>query len=74
MLKSIGSFLVIVGLAAIVFGFMERVPRILQWIYDWGEGPAWAIKIGLVVLGAVLYVLGNKQKTEAPATGNTPNS
>jgi hypothetical protein len=74
MLKSIGSLLVIFGLAAIVFGFMDMYPKILFWIYDWGEGTAWAIKIGFVVIGAVLYVMGNKQKTAATTTGNTPNS
>jgi hypothetical protein len=73
MLKSIGSLLIILGLAAIVFGFMNRVPTILEWIYRNGEGTAWAIKIGLVVVGAVLYVLGNK-KTETTTTSNTPNS
>jgi hypothetical protein len=73
-MKSIGSLLFLFGAAAIVFGFMERVPRVLAWIYEWGEGPAWAIKIGFVVIGAALYFIGNKQKqAEAPAD-TTPNS
>jgi hypothetical protein len=74
MLKSIGSLFVIFGLAAIVMGFMNKVPTVLEWVYKWGEGTAWAIKIGIVVVGAVLYVMGNKQKTAASTTGNTPNS
>ncbi len=54
----------IVGIAAIVMNFMNLVPRILMWIYAWGETTAWIIKIGLVVVGAVLYFMGNKEKTE----------
>jgi hypothetical protein len=68
-MKSIGSFMVILGIAAIVFGFMDRVPTILSWMYEWGTGPAWGIKIGLVVVGAVLYFMGSrpKQEVETPA-------
>jgi hypothetical protein len=67
-MKSIGSLLFIFGLAAIIFGFMDMAPTVLNWIYDWGEGAAWAIKIGFVVVGAVLYYLGTRQKKEEPAS------
>lgn len=65
-MKSIGSFMVIIGVLAIVLNFFDRVPKILVWIYEWGEGVAWIIKIALVVVGAVLYLAGNKseEKTE----------
>ncbi len=63
-MKSIGSFLVILGLAAIVFDFMDRVPTILSWMYDYGNTTAWVIKIGLVVVGAALYLMGARQKKE----------
>ena len=64
-MKSIGSLLFLFGAAAIVLGFMNKVPSILEWIYTWGDGAAWAIKIGFVALGAVLYLVGNKQKQAA---------
>jgi hypothetical protein len=67
-MKSIGSLLFIFGLAAIIFGFMDMAPKLLMWIYDWGEGAAWAIKIGFVVVGAVLYYLGTRQKKEEPTS------
>ena len=64
-MKRIGSLLIVLGLAAIAFGFMDRVPTLLQWIYQWGEGTAWAIKIGIVVLGGVIYWFsGNKKAPE----------
>ena len=61
-MKSIGSLLFLFGVAAIVLGFMDRVPAVLEWIYGWGETTAWALKIGFVAIGAVLYLVGNKQK------------
>ena len=72
-MRSFASFLVVIGLAAIIFGFMERVPKILIWIYQWGEGPAWAIKIGLVVAGAGLFLLSSKQKTGEPGPETVDN-
>jgi hypothetical protein len=63
-MKSIGSLLLLFGAAAIIMGFMDFVPRILQWIYLWGETNAWIIKIGLVVLGAALYLIGSRKKAE----------
>jgi hypothetical protein len=67
-MKSIGSLLFIFGLAAIIFGFMDMAPKLLLWIYDWGEGTAWAIKIGFVAVGAILYYLGTRQKKEEAAS------
>ncbi len=61
-MKSIGSIMFLFGAAALVLGFMDRVPRLLMWIYNWGEGPAWAIKIGLVAVGAILYFMGSRNK------------
>ncbi|SEW51828.1 hypothetical protein [Chitinophaga arvensicola] len=59
-MQRIGSLLVIVGLSSIVAGFFNHVPKILMWIYKWGEGTAWCIKISLVVAGAVLYLFSGK--------------
>ena len=60
-MQKLGSFLFIIGLLAIMLDFINYVPRVLIWIYQWGEGPAWAIKIGLVVLGGLLYVAGRRR-------------
>ena len=52
----------IFGALATVLGFMNSVPRLLMWIYNWGETIAWIIKIGLIVVGAALYFMGNKDE------------
>ena len=69
-MKSIGSLIFLFGVAAIVFGLMDRVPTLLQWIYNWGDSTAWAIKIGFVVVGAVVYYLGTKKKQEKQTPGS----
>ena len=58
-MKSFGSLLFILGLLAIGFNFVNAVPKGSAWIYLWGDGVAWGIKIGLVVVGAILWLLGN---------------
>lgn len=62
-MKKIGSYMAIIGLFAIVMDYMDRVPSLLMWIYNWGDTVAWVIKIALVVIGAVLFFMGNKGKT-----------
>ena len=61
-MKSIGTLLFIFGAAAIILGFMDRVPTLMQWIYNFGEGGAWAIKVGFVVIGAGLYLFAVRQQ------------
>ncbi len=63
-MKSIGSFMFIIGVLAIVLNFFDRVPKILVWIYEWGDGVAWIIKIALVVVGGILYLMGNNSEKE----------
>jgi len=70
-MKNIGSFLALIGIAAIVMNYLDRVPRLLMWIYNWGDTVAWAIKIGLVVVGAALYFLAPKEVEETQETEST---
>lgn len=67
-MKGIGKIMAIFGILAIVMGFLDRVPSVLMWIYNWGEGVAWAIKIGLVVVGAVLFFMGKDEDEDVTET------
>jgi hypothetical protein len=60
-MKRIGGYLAFFGVFAIALDYMGRVPTLLAWIYNWGDTVAWAIKIGLIVVGAGLYFMGGKQ-------------
>lgn len=61
-MRQIGSLLVFFGLFATILDFVGRVPTALGWIYNWGDGAAWAIKIGFVVVGLALLFLDNREK------------
>jgi hypothetical protein len=64
-MRQIGSFMFIIGVLAIVLNFVDRVPTVLAWIYQWGDTTAWGIKIALVVVGAALWILSSRgAKTE----------
>ncbi|MGL5011912.1 MAG: hypothetical protein ACRC6I_18740 [Paracoccaceae bacterium] len=62
-MRQIGGFLFVIGLLAIVLNFVDRVPTVLVWIYQWGETPAWGIKIACVVLGGLLWLIGRRQES-----------
>ncbi|WP_298781851.1 hypothetical protein [uncultured Polaribacter sp.] len=60
-MKKIGSTLIILGLLAIVLNFANRVPRVLLWIYFWGETTALGIKIAIVIVGFLLWNFGKNE-------------
>ena len=63
-MKPIGSLLFILGAVASIFGLIGRVPILLSWINGWGESTAWVIKIGFMILGAALYMMGARKKAD----------
>lgn len=63
-MKKIGSYIAIFGLFAIVMGFLNKVPRLLSWIYNWGVTTAWIIKIAMVLVGAALYFMDSSSEEE----------
>ncbi|MBK7882706.1 MAG: hypothetical protein IPJ81_01895 [Chitinophagaceae bacterium] len=59
-LEKLGSLMAIFGVLAIIMDFANYVPRILFWIYNWGDTVAWGIKIGLIVVGGILYLISTR--------------
>ena len=60
-MKKIGLYIAIFGLASIVLPFFNLQLTILSWVDNWGETVSWAIKIGLIVVGAVLFFMGKSE-------------
>lgn len=55
----------IFGALSIVLYFINYNLRILLWIDNWGDTIGWVIRIGLVVVGALLYfIIGKEETTE----------
>ncbi|MBC8757339.1 hypothetical protein H2O64_21905 [Kordia sp. YSTF-M3] len=66
-MKTIGTYLAIFGAGSIILYFFEMQFKLLMWIDSWGETTGWAIRIGMIVVGIVLFFIGkNKQQDEAP--------
>ena len=63
-MQKTGGYIAFFGIFAIILKFFDRVPRLLSWIYNWGETVGWVIMIGLVVIGGGLYFLGKKKNEE----------
>lgn len=72
-INQIGSFMAIIGALAFVLGYMDRVPSILGWIYNWGENTAMVIKIALIVVGGILWFV-SRQKMANQELASSENS
>jgi len=53
----LAKFLVIFGIGSAVLHLLHRELVILFWIDTWGETVGWAIRIGMIAVGVVLWVL-----------------
>lgn len=63
-MKSLGGNLFFFGVGAIVLYFVQMEFILLAWIDMWGPTVGWAIRIGLVVVGGALWLIGNKKEKE----------
>lgn len=54
----IGGFMAIVGLVSSVLYLMDMNLRVLMFIDMWGPVVGWIIRIGLIVVGGGLALLG----------------
>jgi len=72
-MKTIGMYMAIAGIASIVLHFMGMNLSLLMWIDMWGATVGWAIRIGLLVIGAGLFFMSpaaEESVEEAPADTN----
>ncbi|HPA72391.1 MAG TPA: hypothetical protein PKY31_08985 [Spirochaetota bacterium] len=58
--KSLGAFLAFAGIASIVLHFINWNLKILMWIDMWGSTVGWIIRVGLIIAGGILYLLGSR--------------
>ena len=64
-MKGLGGLLVFFGVGSIVLNLMEREFVILSWIDNWGENVGWGIKIGFIVVGGLMWLMGGKSQQQA---------
>lgn len=69
-MKSIGGWLFIFGAGSFLLHFFDMEFRLLSWIDNWGPTTGFAIRVGLIVVGAALWLIGRTQEAaSAPAGG-----
>ncbi|MBC2846369.1 hypothetical protein [Winogradskyella flava] len=57
-MRKIGIYAALIGLALIILPYFGLTLRLFGMIDELGQTPAWAIKIGLIVVGGVLFFMG----------------
>ncbi|WP_282079819.1 hypothetical protein [Aquimarina algiphila] len=63
-MKKIGSYIAIAGAISILLNFFNYNLKILIWIDSWGLTTGWIIRVGILVLGLILFFIGSKQTSE----------
>jgi hypothetical protein len=61
-MKSIGGLLFFLGAGSFVLHFLEREFRLLAWVDNWGPTVGNGIRIGMIVIGAVLWMIAHKRE------------
>lgn len=56
-MKFIGLFLLLVGLVSLTLEALGANLLVLNWLENFGETGSWAIRIGVTLVGGVIYYL-----------------
>ncbi len=64
-MKQIGGFMAILGAGSFILNMMGREFSLLMWIDTWGPTVGTAMRIGMVVVGAALWLYASKQESES---------
>ncbi len=64
-MKEIGKYLLGFGIGSVILYFVGMEFILLAWIDLWGEGIGWAIRGSMIVVGAILFFVGNAQENNA---------
>lgn len=65
-MQRLGSLLVLLGAGSFVLHLINMEFILVSWVDNWGPTTGNAIRIGMVVIGAVLWFLGRQQAAKAP--------
>ncbi len=68
-LSGLGGTLALVGLVSSVLSLVNYELVVLMWVDRWGTGVGWGIRIGLIVVGALLAGAGFLMAPDEPGAG-----
>ena len=68
-MAQLGWLMIVFGGGSFLLNLLNYEFRLLFWIDNWGTATGNAIRIGLIVVGALLLVLGSIRRREAAVVG-----
>jgi hypothetical protein len=66
-MQGIGSLLVLLGAGSFVLRLVNIDFMLVSWVDRWGPGAGNGIRVGMIVIGAVLWYLGRPKAESPPA-------
>ena len=66
-MQKLGGYMFFFGVGSIILDFLNMEFIILSWIDQWGATVGWSIRIGLAVVGGILWLVGRRQAQTAAA-------
>ncbi|QDP01892.1 hypothetical protein [Thalassotalea sp. PS06] len=54
-MKQVGLYLMIAGIASLLLNLVGYELKILMWVDNWGDTTGWAIRLGAIVVGALMF-------------------
>jgi len=67
-MQGFGGLLVLLGAGSFVMHFINMEFTLVSWVDNWGPGVGNGIRIGMIVVGAIIWFLG-RPKEQAPPQG-----
>ena len=64
-MKRFGGYLLYFGIGSILLHLIHMQFIILAWIDLWGESTGWTIRIGMVIVGAAMLLLADRNADAA---------
>lgn len=63
-MKKWGGTFFFFGVGSIVLSFLNMEFIVLAWIDHWGPTVGWTIRIGLIVVGGILWLVGKSPEAQ----------
>jgi len=60
-MQSIGGLLFFLGAGSFVLHYLNMEFMLVGWVDNWGAGIGNGIRIAMIVVGGIIWFLGNKQ-------------